>query len=487
MKSSRKIYLLVVATFVAQCLTTAEASKHNILWIYLEDVNGWFSCYGDKVIQTPNIDALAAEGTRFDRFYVPSGICSTTRSAIVTGMMQTTIGAHHHRSSIGKFWAGEEIGDDYDKNYLPESVIPIPIRMRDAGWWTFNEGGKDDYNFMFDLTEWYDDLYFDRAWAPDRFLSGESLAQKSKDQPFFGQLQLGGGKLRMIRWSKHLVTETVSRDTVPVPPYYPDIPVVRDEIANHYDCLLTVDRQVGEIVRHLKEQNLYENTVIFLMSDHGFGMHRHKQFLYEGGIRMPLIVRGPNIPAGNVRQDLVSGIDVTASTLAAAGLDVPEAMEGRDVFAEDYEMREYVIAARDRADYTIDKIRAVVTPRFKYLRNYLTDRPYMQPQYRDPHEKTILVKEYRDAGKMSPEQLAFYGSDRPAEELYDLDNDPHEIRNLAEEPRYHEILTQHRRILAKWITETGDKGQDPESEKGLRAVLKRWGDKCVNPEYDRVR
>lgn len=370
--------------------TNIANERPNIVWIYLEDVSGWFSCYGDEVIETPHIDALAAEGTRFDRFYVTSAICSTTRSAIVTGMMQTTIGAHHHRSSLATF-RGIDMGPDYDKNVLPETVVPLPIRLRQAGYWTFNEGGKDDYNFIHNLTEWYDDVYFNRAWAPDRFLAGESLGGKAGGQPFFGQLQLGGGKLKMIAWSQHLVEEVVDRDTVPVPPYYPDIPEVREEIANHYDCLLTTDRQVGQIVARLKETGEYEKTVIFLFSDHGYGMHRHKQFLYEGGIRMPLIVRGPGIPSGAVRDDLVSGIDITATSLAAAGLPVPGKMEGRDLFATDHQPRDYVIAARDRADYTIDKIRAVITPRFKYLKNYLTDRPYMQPNYRDEMEKSVAV------------------------------------------------------------------------------------------------
>ncbi len=463
----------------------AENPKRNVLWLYLEDVSGWFSCYGDKVIQTPNIDALAAEGTRFDRFYVPSGICSTTRSAIATGMMQTTIGAHNHRSSRKSF-RGKTFSPP-DLNFLAEDVIPLPIRFRGAGWWTFNEGGKDDYNFVHDLADWYDDVFYRRAWAPDRFLSGASLAEKAEGQPFFGQLQLGGGKLNLMPWSKHLVTKTTDRATVSVPPYYPDIPEVREQIANHYDCLLVTDSQVGQIVKKLKDDGVYDNTVIFLFSDHGYVMHRHKQFIYEGGIRMPLIVTGPGIPAGKVRDDLVSGIDVTATSLGAAGLPVPIEMEGRDVFSDDYQPRDFVIAARDRADYTIDKIRAVVTPRFKYLRNYLVDRPYMQPNYRDSRDFSVVIQEYRKAGKMNEDQLAFYGDDRPEEELYDLSSDPHEIRNLADDPRFTKVLKQHRQLLENWIAKTGDRGQEPESDTGLKAVLHRWGEKCVNPEYDRVR
>ena len=455
------------------------AEAKNVLWLYLEDVSGWFGCYGDDIIETPHIDALARDGTKFTRFYTPAGVCSATRSAIVTGMMQTTIGAHHHRSCRPDF-RGQSMGPDWDENILPPDVVPLPIRFRQAGFWTFNDGGKDDYNFTFDLAEFYDRGPY-KGWGSDRFLSGECLEGIGDDQRFFGQIQLGGGKLGKR------ARKGVDRSIVPVPPYYPDVAEVREEIAHHYDCLLETDRQVGALVDKLRELDLYDNTLIFLFSDHGMKLHRHKQLLYEGGIQMPLIVTGPGVEAGAVRNDLVSGIDISAATLAAAGLGVPDNMEGRDFLADDYEAREYVIAARDRCDYTIEKIRAVVTPRYKYLRNYLTDRPYMQPTYKDGWEVTRKFRAMMAAGEMNETQLIFFGDDRVPEEFYDLENDPHEINNLADDPSHAEDLARHREFLATWIEETGDKGQEPESDIGLRCVLKRWGDKCVNPEYDRVR
>jgi arylsulfatase A-like enzyme len=450
-----------------------------VLWIYLEDVSGWFSCYGDHVIETPHIDALAAAGTKFERFYTPAGVCSATRSSIVTGMMQTSIGAHNHRSCRALF-RGKSMGD-YDKNVLPDEVVPLPIRMRRAGYWTFNEGGKDDYNFEWDKDEFYDFQRSKGGWAPKTFLAGSCLRGKNPNHPFFGQLQLGGGKLGAR------VPKVVDRATVPVPPYYPDVPIVREEIAHHYDCLLKTDEQVGEVIAKLKTDGLYNNTLIFLFSDHGYKLHRHKQMLYEGGIHMPLIVVGPGVEAGQVRSDLVSGIDVTAASLAATGQAVPAAMEGRNFLADDYVAREYVVAARDRCDYTIEKIRAVVTPRFKYLRNYLTDRPYMQPTYKDPWEVTQKFRDMMARGEMNETQQLLFGEDRQPEEFYDLQNDPHEIRNLAGNPNFAEHLEKHRTYLAQWIDETGDQGQQPESDVGLRCALKRWGEKCVNPEYDKVR
>lgn len=472
---------LLTLCFVALFPLAANAKeppRPNVLWIYLEDVSGWFSCYGDEVIETPNIDRLAASGTKFTRFYTPAGVCSATRSAIVTGMMQTSIGAHNHRSCRAKF-RGQSMGD-YDKNVLPADVTPLPIRFRQAGYWTFNDAGKDDYNFEWDVKQFYDHAG-GRGWGPKRFLSGESLAGKPADKPFFGQLQLGGGKLG------NRVKKVVERATVPVPPYYPDVAEVREEIAHHYDCLLETDRQVGQVIKALKDRDLYHNTAIFLFSDHGMKLHRHKQFLYEGGIQMPLIVVGPGVPAGKVRDDLVSGIDVSAASLSVAGVKRPDRMEGRDFLASDYQPREYLVAARDRCDYTIEKIRAVVTPRFKYLRNYLTDRSYMQPTYKDGWEVTKKLRAMMAADEMNETQKIFFSDRRAPEELYDLENDPHEIHNLADDPRYAKQLKRHRELLAQWIKETGDQGQQPESDVGLRCALKRWGEKCVNPEYDRVR
>ncbi len=443
--------------------------RPNILWIYLEDVSGWFSCYGEQLIETPHIDGLAAGGIRFERFYTPAGVCSATRSAIIVGAMQTSFGIHNHRSGRAVF-RGRSMGPDFDDIRLPAGVKTLPEIFRAAGYFTFNDSGKDDYNFRHDLEAMYSVRKPGTRWR-----------LKPAGRPFFGQVQLRGGKLG------RRAAVVVDREVVPVPPYYPDTALVREEIAHHYDCLLHVDGQVGEIVRELKREGLYANTVIFLFSDHGYKLHRHKQFLYEGGIRMPLIVAGPGLPAGTVRRDLVSGIDLAPACLALAGLPVPAFMEGMDFLNPNHSPRAFVVAARDRCDYTIERIRALVTPRFKYLRNYLTDRPYMQPNYKDGWPVSQELRRLAAAGKLNATQMQFFGPHKPAEELYDLQNDPHEIRNLAAEPRFRNVLEAHREQLQAWIAETGDQGLAGESDAGLLAVLKRWGDKCVNPEYDRVR
>jgi len=451
-------------------LGQAQANERpNILWIYLEDVSGWFGCYGEKLIKTPHIDRLAERGIRFDRFYTPAGVCSATRSAIIVGAMQTTFGIHNHRSGRPTF-RGKSMGKAFDDIRLPEGVEPLPVMMKKAGYFTFNQSGKDDYNFKWSAEEFYSPNSNKNYWR-----------NRKPGQPFFGQIQLRGGKLG------RRVVKTVDRAKVPVPPYYPDVPLVREEIAHHYDCLLKTDEQIGQIIAALKRDGLYDNTLIFCFSDHGYKLHRHKQFLYEGGIRMPLIVAGPGVQPGQVRTDLISGIDIAPASLAAAGMAIPTHMEGADFLAKKYQPRQYVTAARDRCDYTIERIRAVVTPRYKYLRNYLTDRPFMQPSYKDPWPVSKKFREMMANGGMNETQLIFFGPKKAPEELYDLANDPHEIHNLANDPGHRRALEQHRALLADWIKQTGDQGQATESDAGLLATLKRWGANCVNPEYDRVR
>jgi arylsulfatase A-like enzyme len=199
------------------------------------------------------------------------------------------------------------------------------------------------------------------------------------------------------------------------------------------------------------------------------------------------MVAGPGVVSGQVRKDLISGIDIAPACLSAAGIEVPKHMEGADFLAEDYTQRKFVVASRDRCDYTIERIRALVTPQFKYMRNYLTDRPFMQPSYKDPWPVSKKFREMMANGEMNETQLIFFGPKKEPEELYDLANDPHEIHNLANDSKFKKQLQRHRRLLDNWIKETGDQGLKTESDPGLLAVLKRWGAKCVNPEYDRVR
>ena len=446
-----------------------SSPKPNILWIFIEDMSAWIDCYGDTVNKgkTPNIDALAERGVRFTRCYVPCPVCSPCRSAMITGAYQTTTGLHNHRSSRSKAGA----------IHLPKGVTTLPQIFRAAGYATFN-AGKEDYNFVFKM----EDLYSIPGKRRD-FAAWRKLPDKNK--PWFGQIQLAGGKSRTNNWK-----DKVDPDTVTPPPYFPNNELFRRWHAHHFDTVRQTDADTKRIIDNLEADGLLENTIIFWFTDHGNNHSvRAKQFCTEIGSHVPLIVLGPDdrLKPGTVRKDLTSTLDISSTTLALAGLEIPRYFDGVDLFAADFKPREYVVSARDRCDYTIDRIRSLRTDRYRYIRNFLTDRPLLQPQYRDNRDYVKFLRAGHAAGTLPKLTDEIFFGPRPAEELYDIEKDPHEIDNLARDPAFKAELERHRKLLNDWIAKTDDKGQYPESDAGLQEVLNQWKAKCVNPEYDRVR
>ena len=447
--------LLLAWSVLCGALHAADAPmppvKPNILWIVMDDVGAELPCYGEKKIQTPNIDRLVREGTRFDRAFLTASVCSPSRSAMITGMYQTSIGAHHHRSGRGA-----------EKIHLPTGVEPVPALFQRAGYYTSNGDypakgkrlGKTDYNF-----EWDQKMYDGNDWAGHK-----------PGQPFFAQIQLWGGKNRNDdgRWYRNVAPKALGTLTRPedvsLPPYYPRDPVLLEDWAQYLDCIRLCDQQVGEILRRLETEGILDRTLIILMGDNGISHARGKQFLYGEGIRTPFIVRGPGIARGAVRTDLIEHIDMAATSLAWAGLPVPLWMQGRDIFAKDHPGRDAVFAARDRCDETVDRIRSVRTEQFKYIRNFHPRRPLLQPNdYKDSKPILQRLRELHAQGKLSPMQEAIlFSPTRPAEELYDVQADPFETSNLAGDPHFRSSLETLRARLDRWMVETRDRG--PESE-----------------------
>jgi len=426
-------------------------SRPNILWIIAEDMSPHWSCYGETTIRTPGIDRLAREGALFRWAFVTAPVCSPSRSAMITGMYQTTIGAHHHRSS----YPGSEI-------YLPKQIKLLPEYFKEQGYFTVNGGpkttvyhknlhhegrklGKTDYNFIWDPA-----IYDSNDWK-----------DRTPGQPFFAQIQLRGGKYRNAK-----VPNPVDPSSVKLPPYYPDHPVLRRDWARYLNSVIYLDIEVGKILRRLEDEGIADNTAVFLWTDHGISHARGKQFLYDGGIHVPLIIRWPGmIKPGTVRNDLVSHIDIAATSLYMAGIAVPQYMQGRPLFGPDYKVRDHIVAARDRCDETLDCIRCVRTKRYKYIRNFYPNRPYLQPnRYKD---NKLIIKTMRKLfaeGKLNSVQARFFAPTRPVEELYDLTNDPYEICNLADSHQHQGMLEHLRTTLIEWMRRTKDLGLVPEPE-----------------------
>ncbi|MGB1888941.1 MAG: sulfatase-like hydrolase/transferase, partial [Akkermansiaceae bacterium] len=264
-----------------------------------------------------------------------------------------------------------------------------------------------------------------------------------------------------------------------------DTKVFRDAIARHYEQVAVVDAEVGAIIAALKKNDLFESTIVVFFTDHGSPLPREKQNLYEAGLKVPLIFRGPGIPPGKVRKDLVSGIDISSTSLSFLNLRLPKNFEGGDLFDKEYKLREFVIGARDRLGVAIDRVRTVRTDHFRYIRNYHADRPVYQLQYREKYATLKELRKLYAEGGLSPVQAWYHdATQRPREELYDLRSDPYQVKNLAADPSVADELERHRKLLEGWENETGDMGRVPASRDELEAVYKQAKGKVANPEYD---
>lgn len=439
----------LVALFLLLVTTTQlpAAERPNILWISCEDFSPDLGCYGDTYAYTPNIDGLAKQGARFTRCFTHAGVCAPSRSGIITGMYPTTIGTHHMRC----------------KGVPPAYVKCFTEYLRAAGYYCTNNS-KTDYQFDVPVTAW------------DASRQGAHWRQRpDKTQPFFAVINFTSTHESQVRQPEDKYQEL--RASLPeaarhdpakakLPPYYPGNPVFRSDWSRYYDIGSGMDRQVGEVLKQLEEDGLAENTIVFFWGDHGRGLSRGKRWLYDSGIHVPLIVRWPGqIQPGSVRNDLVCFLDFAPTVLSLAGVEVPQYMQGQVILGEQTAPpREYVFAARDRMDETYDIIRAVRDQRYKYIRNYRPELPYAQTiAYMD---QMPMMKEWRRlaaAGELKGAPALFFAPTKPVEELYDTENDPHEIQNLAAVPEHKATLERLRAVHEKWMKETKDIGLIPEA------------------------
>ena len=462
--------------------------RPNVVWFVVDDMSANFSCYGEKTIQTPYVDQLAKEGLRFTRAYATSSVCSTFRSALITGMYQTTIGAHHHRSGHGTH-----------RITLPDGVRPVPSLFQEAGYYTcigsglqeldfrsqpFSTStrsrlGKTDYNF-----DWDRSIYDSHDWS-----------DRKKEQPFFMQIQLHGGKLRgastahyekLDEQVKDIFGKVTAPNVVDLPPYYPRDPVLLKDWSTYLDTVQITDHHVGLVIKRLRDEQLLDNTLIIFFTDHGISHARGKQFLYDEGTHIPLIVRGPGVPSGT-RSDLVEHIDIAALSLAAAGIAVPAAMQGQNILSPDYQPKQAVYAARDRCGEAADRIRSVRTENYLYIRNYYPQRPHLMPSnYKD---SKLIIKRLRELHEQdaldSLSKRLLFAPTRPAEEFYFYGHDRWQTENLADDPDHADALAWHRLDLDKWIQATGDPGPEtPEVyELETEAQIKSTKNKASREAY----
>tara|TARA_R110002049_G_scaffold4601_5_gene31996 strand:+ start:6746 stop:8593 length:1848 start_codon:yes stop_codon:yes gene_type:complete len=433
-----------------------EAKRPNIVWISCEDISPHLGCYGDPHAITPHLDRLAAEGVRYTNAFTAAGVCAPCRSTIITGMYQNSIGTHHMRCDAT----------------LPDWLKPFPMYLRSAGYYCTNNS-KTDYQFKIPSSKEIWDESSSKAHWKNR---------ENKDQPFFAVFNFTGcHESGIASESKYQsVTENLSveqrQDAAALstlPPYYPDTPIVREDWKRNYELITAMDAWAGGLIDDLKKAGQYENTIIFYWSDHGVGLPRAKRWLYDSGTRIPLIVRVPETfrvdhqaMPGAVSDELINSPDFGPTVLNLAGLSTPDYVQGRAFLGENLSApRQYVYGARDRMDERYDIIRAVRDKRYRYIRNFEPLKPYYQ--YMNTPEKGATMQEIRrvEASPDVPAYVAlFTAKTKPVEELYDLQNDPHEIHNLAGDPAHTDRLATMRAALKRWQNDIGDVGLMPEAE-----------------------
>lgn len=455
MSSPKLVHWFVASiSLITLSLFTGDAAegrpkRPNILWLIAEDFSPDLGCYGAQQVWSPKLDRLAGQGMRYTRAFTTAPVCSASRSAFITGMYQTTIGAHHHRSHR-------------DDGYrLPAGVKVISDWMREAGYFTanlrklpascgFDGTGKTDWNFT------YEGQPFD----------SDDWADLKPYQPFYAQINF------QETHRKFHAPKKADPAKVEVPPIYPDHPVTREDWAAYLDAATDLDRKIGLVLQQLEADGLGDDTIVLFMSDHGQAHVRGKQFCYDDGLRIPLIIRwAKNFPQpkglkeGGVSDQLIEAIDLAPTFLDVAGLKKPAGMQGRVFLGDRSEPpREYAFGARDRCDETMFRFRTVRDARYRYIRNFMPERPFLQKNNYKERSYPVwnLIKDLGTQGKLSEWQESFYLAPTTApEELYDLETDPWAMNNLVQssKPEHQTVLKRLSAALERWSEESKDQGR----------------------------
>ena len=427
----KKFILFSFLIFILQNSTAQD--QPNIIWLMAEDIGLDIECYGMAAVKTPHLNKLAEQGIKFENCFVTNPICSPSRSAMMVGTHQNKINAHHHRSNR--------------KVPLHQDYQPFTYHLRNAGYTTIlghhgvmNKGRKTDVNFKSQkIGEWDGKTKFGLFDKYDTF--------EKTDQPFFAQIQLvathrGDWWDEVREKSKH----PVDPQKVALPPYMADHPTVRLDWAKYLDQMEFIDDEVGMIMKELEEKGMAKNTIVIFIGDNGRCNIRGKGYLHDPGLHIPLIVYYPKeYEGGQIRKDVVSATDITASILNAAGVDVPDYMTGKPIFEEKSE-RDYVYAARDLWDEVEEKSRAITSGDWKYIRNDKPEVPYDAHQaYLEFYRPAVhVMRTLNEQGKLNKQERFFFQKNKPKEELYDLKNDPHELNNLASQSKYQKTLKRFR-------------------------------------------
>lgn len=477
--SKRIQFLILCSIFLCPLSLLGQDDRPpNIVWLSVEDMSCWLPCYGDETVPTPNLDRLAGQGVRYKNAFATSPVCAPARSSLITGMFATRIGSMQMRNGKPSKAAIEKNPEAYSEIPSYEAVPPtfvrcFPEHLRAAGYYCTNNS-KKDYQFREPIGVW------------DQSDNKAHWKNRNKDQPFFAVFNFTGTHESQAFPNAKLRPEIVKPREVPIPPIYPDTANVRDALARTYNNIAAMDEWVGKKLNELDSAGLLDNTVIIFFSDHGVGLPRGKRSCYDTGTRVPLIVRYPDgRNAGATCEEVVSFVDFGPSVLSLAGIEPNTRLDGTPFLGEfaydrkDYRYR-HAFSHADRFDAVYDQVRSVRNQRFRYIRNYVQNQPYLIANaYRERLPMTEDLYAIRRNGSLSPELWQMAATERPREEFYDTKNDPWETTNLADDPNFSSQIESLRNALDDWIEDTRDLGLIMPESRMLRERL--WVPDGIQP------
>ncbi len=435
-------------------LAEPQHPRPNIMLIIADDM-AWDDCgaYGHPTIRTPNIDRLAAEGMRFTNAFLTISSCSPSRASIITGQYP------HNTDAEQLHWP------------LPAEQQTFVELLKKAGYWTAAAGKwhlgdavKDRFHYIREA----DVSGFQLPTGTDKTKGAMVAKEKSgcehwvstlrsrpKDKPFFLWL----AALDPHRdYEPGIIPNPHQPSDVRVPPYLPDVAEVREELALYYDEIVRLDNYIGDVLKEIETQGIEKDTFVLFFSDNGRPFPRDKTTLYDGGIKTPWIVRWPRrLRAASICTQLVSSVDIAPTLLALAGIDIPSSFQGHSFMPLLTDLRtkirDYVYAEDHWHDYE-DLGRAVRSKQYKYIRNDYPDLPATPPADVGRSRTFRAMQRLRAQGKLNQNQIGCFVKPRPAEELYDIVNDPHELHNLSDSPEYVHVLREFRQALRDWSERT---------------------------------
>ena len=436
--------LVQMGALVLSLQLNAIAERPNILWLVSEDNTTLLGCYGDPLAKTPALDKLASEGVLFENCFAQP-VCAPSRFTLITGTFAASSGPANHMRADGR---------------IPKLMTGFPAILRESGYYTTNHS-KTDYNAPISI---------DRNWDECGDDASPLKATNSK-KPFFRVFNhtVTHESCLFPEKEQPLDFPTTDPADVRVPPYQPDTPAIRADWARYYNHLALMDRQVAAKLEELEKAGLKDNTIVFYYGDNGGVLPRSKRFLQASGTHVPLIAYfppkwrhlAPAAPGSRVKAP-VSFVDFAPTMLSLAGVEIPPYMQGRAFAGPKVENNEFVFCTRDRMDERYDLMRSVMDSRWLYIRNYRPDLPYVQPlSYMFKARGYQSWAQLASEGKLTPATAQFWG-EKPTEELYDRDADPHNVKNLAEDPAHREALVRMRDALGKHTVEIVDNGFLPE-------------------------